>query len=50
MKARASRFTCESFVFATSETVSINFGNRLLQAVVNIRYIMYDMFLCSSDA
>ncbi len=38
------------FAFATSETVSINSGNCLMQAVTNVRYIMCDMLLCSSDA
>ncbi len=43
MQTRASRFTrsvCETFSFATSETLSINSGNRLMQAVANVRYIM----------
>ena len=43
LKARASRFTrsvCETVAFATSETVSINSGNRLMQAVANIRYLI----------
>jgi hypothetical protein len=43
LEARASRFTrsvCETFAFATSETVSINSGNRLIQAVANVRYLI----------
>ena len=38
LKERASRITrsvCETFAFATSETVSIESGNRLIQAVGN---------------
>ena len=40
MKHRASYFSrslCETFAFATSETVSIGSGNRLIQAVGNVR-------------
>ena len=40
LKHRASNFSrsvCEVFAFATSETVSIESGNRLLQAVGNVR-------------
>ena len=40
MKHRASNFSrslCETFAFATSETVSIASGNRLVQAVFNVR-------------
>ncbi len=33
------------FAFATSETLSINSGNRLMQAVANVRYIMCNIFL-----
>ena len=46
LKQRASNFSrsvCEIFAFATSETVSIESGNRLIQAVGNVRslYISY---------
>jgi hypothetical protein len=40
LKHRASNFSrsvCEVFAFATSETVSIESGNRILQAVGNVR-------------
>ena len=40
MKHQASNFSrslCETFAFATSETVSIASGNRLIQAVGNVR-------------
>ena len=39
MKQRASKFSrslCETFAFATSETVSIASGNRLIQTVRNV--------------
>ena len=51
MKARASRFTrsvCETFAFATSETLSINSGNRLMHVVTNVRCIKCDLFVFSS--
>ena len=51
MKARASRFTrsvCETFAFATSETLSINSGNRLMHVVTNVRSIKCDLFVFSS--
>ena len=46
LKQRASNFSrsvCETFAFATSETISIESGNRLLQAVGNVRslYILH---------
>jgi hypothetical protein len=46
LKQRASNFSrslCETFAFATSETVSIESGNRLLQAVGNVSslYILH---------
>ena len=45
LKQRASKFArslCETFAFATTETVSIASGNRLVQTVGNVsKFLLY---------
>ena len=44
LKQHASKFSrslCETFAFATTETVSIASGNRLVQTVGNVRKLCY---------
>ncbi len=50
LKSRAeifSRFVCETFAFGTSEALSINSGNRLLEAVAQHLMYLLHVTVCS---
>jgi hypothetical protein len=51
LKQRASKISrslCETFAFATTETVSIAFGNKLIQAVGNISWLLGTFYIAHS--
>ncbi len=46
--SKISRSLCETFAFATTETVSIASGNRLIQAVDNISWLLGTFYITHS--